>query len=224
MSTCCKAIIFDLDGTLLNTVGDLTASMNYALSVCGYSEREPAHHAWAIGNGLRKYAERCLPENAVSDEVLDNVCAAFSEHYSKNSAVFTVPYDGILSLLDFCQDKNICINVLSNKMDGFVNELTSHYFGKYSFGCVNGEIKGVARKPHPEAALKIAQKCNIAPDEILFVGDSIYDIQTGRNAGMKTLAVTWGYQPKEMLAAENPDFIADTPQDIIEYIKQQLGE
>ncbi len=224
MSTCCKAVIFDLDGTLLDTIGDLAESMNYALKSLGFAERELSHHSWAIGNGLRKYAKRCLPQDAVTDTILDEVCAVFSQHYNTHSSIKTVPYDGICQLLEFLNKNNILVNILSNKRDGFVKELTQHYFGNLNFVCVNGELPNVAKKPNPEAALLIAEKCNIAPAGILFIGDSVYDIQTGKNAGMKTIAVTWGYQPEDSLVAEDPDFIAHTPTDIINYITTQLGE
>ncbi len=221
MNTCCKAVIFDLDGTLLDTIGDLAESMNYALKSLGFAECELSHHSWAIGNGLRKYAERCLPQDSVTDAILDEVCAVFSQHYNTHSSIKTVPYDGINRLLEFLNKNNILVNILSNKRDGFVKELTLHYFGNFNFVCVNGELPNVAKKPNPEAALLIAEKCNIAPADILFIGDSVYDIQTGKNAGMKTIAVTWGYQPEDSLVAENPDFIAHSPMDIIDYITTQ---
>lgn len=222
MSTCCKAVIFDLDGTLLDTIGDLAESMNYALKSLGFAERELSHHSWAIGNGLRKYAERCLPQDAVTDAILDEVCAVFSQHYNTHSSIKTLPYDGICQLLEFLNENNILVNILSNKRDGFVKELTQHYFGNFDFVCVNGELPDVAKKPNPEAALLIAKKCSIAPSDILFIGDSVYDIQTGKNAGMKTIAVTWGYQPEDSLVAEKPDFVAHTPTDIIDYITTRI--
>ncbi len=216
MNTCYKAVIFDLDGTLLDTIGDLAVSMNFTLKKFGYPEREPAHHAWAIGNGLRKYIERCLPENAVCDSLLDEMSLVFSNHYNTHCSIKTVPYDGICEVIDFLNKNNISVNILSNKRDGFVKELALHYFKDYKLDCVYGELPDVAKKPNPEAALKIAKEIDIEPDKILFIGDSIYDIQTGKNAGMKTLAVTWGYQPEKSLSDENPDFLAHTPKDIIE--------
>lgn len=219
MNTSCKAVIFDLDGTLLDTVHDLAESMNYALSHFGFPECEFHQHVKAIGNGIRKYAERCIPKEYVSDELLDRFVPFAAERYRKNSMQKTVPFDGIFELLDFLTENNILINILSNKRDDFVKELVPHYFPKYNFVCTMGELPDVAKKPNPEAALKIASECNVSPSEILFIGDSIYDIITGKNANMKTIAVTWGYQDKDILLSENPDFITHTPQGIIEYIK-----
>ncbi len=214
-----KAVIFDLDGTLLDTISDLAFSMNYALEKYGFPKKELLHHKKAIGNGLRKYAERCLPEEQATQDFLDEFVPIVADHYRKNSTLKTIPFDGIFELLDFLGSNNIIINILSNKRDDFVKELTLHYFGDYSFLCANGELPTVAKKPDPEAALLIAKECNLTPDEILFVGDSTYDIKTGKNASMKTIGVTWGYQPLDLLLSEKPDFVAHKPQDIIEYIK-----
>ncbi len=214
-----KAVIFDLDGTLLDTITDLSASMNYGLEKFGFPTQELSHHKSAIGNGLRKYSERSIPKDSVSDNFLDEFVPVVASHYRTNSTIKTAPFDGICELLDFLQTNDIKLNILSNKLDDFVKELTQYYFTNYNFVCAMGELPTVAKKPDPEAALIIAEKCNIKPQNILFVGDSIYDIQTGKNANMKTVAALWGYQPEYMLIAENPDFIAHKPQDIIEYIK-----
>jgi len=219
MSTFCKAVIFDLDGTLLDSIRDLADSMNYTLNQFGMPTHEFSHHIKSIGNGLKKYAERSVTEENKNDEFLDKFVSILAKRYQKNSMVKTVPFDGIFELLKFLEDENIIINILSNKRDEFVQELVVHYFPDFKFRCTNGELPDVPRKPDPEAALKIAKECNIAPDKILFIGDSIYDIKTGKNAGMKTIAVTWGYQPQDMLLKENPDFLANKPDDIISYIK-----
>lgn len=214
-----KAVIFDLDGTLLDTISDLSDSMNFGLEHYGFEKKELSHHKKSIGNGLRKYAKRCIPAEYVSDEFLDEFVPVVANHYRKNSAIKTLPFEGICELLDFLKDSNIMINILSNKRDDFVKELALHYFGNYSFVCACGELPEIAKKPDPEAALLIAKKCNADVSKVLFIGDSIYDIKTGKNANMKTIAVTWGYQPEELLASEKPDFIAHKPEDIIEYIK-----
>ena len=187
MNTCCKAVIFDLDGTILDTLHDLADAMNITLEKFGFPKRELSHHRKAIGNGLRLYAKRCIPEDKVSDELLDEFVPVAAEDY--------------------------------NKRNEFVNTLAAHYFPDYSFDCVYGELPGIAKKPDPAAALKIATDCNIAPEDIVFIGDSIYDVIAGKNAGMKTIAVTWGNQDRVILESENPDFIADTAEEIIEYIK-----
>ena len=219
MNTCFKAVIFDLDGTLLDTIDDLAASMNYALAAHGFPTHERSHHERAIGNGLRKYAERCIPKDNICDSFLDEFVKTVATHYRKNSTVKTVMYDGIRELLEFLKEENIFINILSNKRDDFVKELNDYYFKDFNFKCAYGEIPGGPKKPDPAMAQKIADECGVSASEVLFIGDSIYDVQTGKNAGMKTIAVTWGYQPKSLLKDEYPDFMANKPQDIINYIK-----
>ncbi|MBQ3181983.1 MAG: HAD family hydrolase, partial [Clostridia bacterium] len=177
------------------------------------------HHIKSIGNGLKKYAERSVTKENNNDEFLDKFVSMLARRYRENSMVKTVPFDGIFKLLKFLEDENIIINILSNKRDEFVKELVAHYFPDLKFKCANGELPKVPQKPDPSAALNIAKECNISPEEILFIGDSIYDIQTGKNAKMKTIAVTWGYQPQDMLLKENPDFLANKPEDIVNYIK-----
>lgn len=222
MNTFCKAVIFDLDGTLLHTIEDLADSMNYTLKQFDMPTHELSHHVKAIGNGLKKYAERSVTEENKNDEFLDKFVSLLALRYRENSMNKTVPFDGIVKLLKFLEDNNIILNILSNKRDDFVKELALHYFSDFEFKCANGELPDVAKKPAPDAALRIAEECNLKPDEILFIGDSIYDIQTGKNAKMKTVAVTWGYQPENMLIAEKPDFLAHTPDDLINYIKNLL--
>lgn len=224
MNTCCKAVIFDLDGTLLDTIADLASSMNHTLERFGFPTKELPYHTMAVGKGLRNYAERCIPKECVSEIFLDKFVPVVSEKYRVNSMVKTVPFDGINELLSFLQDNNIIINILSNKRDDFVKELTLHYFADFDIKFANGELPHVAKKPDPEAALLIADKCNVKPGEVLFIGDSVYDIKTGKNAGMKTIAVTWGYQPESMLLPEKPDYIAHKPEDIIEYIKTLISD
>ena len=219
MNTCCKAVIFDLDGTLLDTIKDLGSSMNYILKKYGFPTHKEEHYVRAIGNGLRNLAKRSLPKNVATDDFLDSVVAEFIGHYTEHCIEKTVVYDGINELLEFCAKNNILLNILSNKRDDLVKELIPYYFPEYEFSYSLGESNEFPRKPDPTSALYLSELLKVAPADILFVGDSIYDIRTGKNAGMKTLAVTWGYQPKEQLIAENPDFIVDSPAEIVECIK-----
>ena len=147
MNTCCKAVIFDLDGTILDTLNDLADSMNLTLSKFGFPIRPLEHHKKAIGNGIRKFAERCIPENALTDALLDDFVKIAAEDYRNNCTVKTKPFDGICNLLDFLTENNISINVLSNKRNDFTNELTHHYFPAYNFDCIYGELPGIPKKP-----------------------------------------------------------------------------
>jgi len=222
MNTCCKAVIFDLDGTILDTLSDLADAMNITLEKFGFPKRELSHHRKAIGNGIRKYAERCIPEEHLTDALLDEFVICAAQDYKNNSTVKTAPFPGVCDLMDFLSENGISMNILSNKRNDFVNALTKHYFSEYTFDCVYGELPGIPKKPDPAAALKIVSDCGFEPCDVVFIGDSIYDVITGKNAGMKTVAVTWGNHDRDLLDSENPDFIADTAEEIIDYIKSLI--
>ncbi len=215
-----KTAIFDLDGTLLDTICDLAGSMNATLVKYGFSALPIKHHKSAIGNGLRIYASRCIPEECVSDTLLDAFVKDVAAHYAQNYKNETRPYAGIVSLLDFLQENGVTLAVLSNKMDAFTKDLVAMHF-KNRFRCVYGERENVPKKPNPRMAISIAQECGAMPCKTLFIGDSIYDIKTAKNAGMTSIAALWGYQSREKLSSEHPDFLAETPEDIINIMKDR---
>ena len=215
-----KTAIFDLDGTLLDTILDLADSMNTTLQKYGFPMLPIEHHKRSVGNGLRVYASRCIPEEHVSDTLLDAFVADLAAHYAKNYQNETRPFPEILELLDFLEENGVTLSVLSNKRDSFTKDLVEkHFAGR--FRCVYGERENVPNKPNPRMAIAIAQECGAMPCKTLFIGDSIYDIKTAKNAGMTSIAVLWGYQSSEQLTQERPDFLANTPQDIIEYLKNR---
>ncbi len=221
MTTTFKAAIFDLDGTLLDSIGDLSASMNETLASYGFPTFPLPFHKSAVGNGVRAYAEKCVPEEKNTPEFLDEFVAKMGARYDKNCTKHTAPFPGILPLLDFLKQQNIVLNVLSNKVDSFAKNMIYHFFKDYDFQNVFGERPGVPKKPAPDAALAIASACGANPSEVLFIGDSIYDVLTGHNAGMISVAASWGYQSEDMLIEKKPDFVAHTPLDIIDYLKDR---
>lgn len=209
------AAIFDLDGTLLDTIEDLASAMNHTLESYGFPALPISHHKSAVGNGVKKYAERSIPKDALCDVLLDEFTLKMKKFYQENSMVHTKPFDGIFPLLDKMQEKGILLNVLTNKVDSFAKEMVAHYFKDYDFKLVIGEKQGFPKKPNPRMANFILGNLGVTPCKAVFIGDSIYDIQTGRNAGLFTVAAAWGYQPKEMLLKENPSLLSDTPFDLL---------
>lgn len=213
-----KAAIFDLDGTLLDSIGGLSCAMNDTLAAYGFPTFPLPYHKSAVGNGVRAYAEKCIPKDKNTPEFLDEFVAAMGERYDKSCTSNTAPFDGILPLLDYMREKNIALNVLSNKVDSFAKTMIDYYFKDYGFQNVMGERPGVPKKPAPDAALAIAKKCGVNPSEVIFIGDSIYDVMTGKNAGMFSAAACWGYQSEEQLSEKKPDFMAHSPFDIINFL------
>lgn len=216
-----KAAIFDLDGTLLDSIHDLSYAMNETLSSYGFPTFPLAHHKNSVGNGIRPYAEKCIPPEKNTPEFLDEFITNMGSRYDNACTNLTVPFDGILSLLDYLKENDIFINVLSNKVDSFAKKMINHFFCDYGFHSVYGERISIPKKPAPDAAFIIANECGVMPSETIFIGDSIYDIQTGKNAGMFSVAACWGYQSKKMLLEEKPDFMADSPIEIIEFLKDR---
>jgi len=217
-----QAAIFDLDGTLLDTIQDLGSAVNWGLSEYGFPTLPMEHHVNAVGQGLRNYCAKSIPEDKVTDELLDVFVEKVKKHYRENCMVETKVYDGILELLSSLKEEGISVHVLSNKVDAIVKMLIQHYFKENTFGLAYGERENVPRKPDPTAALSLAEELGINPSEILFIGDSVYDVITGNRAGMCAIAASWGYQSSERLAAENPAFLANTPYDIISYLKEEM--
>ncbi len=219
-----KAVIFDLDGTILYTLSDLANAMNKMLSEFDY----PAHddlnvHRLAIGTGARNYVKKCMPEAVREDEAqVDKCLEAYRRIYDAASCVETKPYDGICDVMAFLSENKIAINVLSNKPDAPTKALVAQWFSTFSPKFVFGERAGVARKPDPEAPLEIANSLGLHPSEVAFIGDSDVDMKTGVNAGMVSIGALWGYRDRELLEECGAKYLAKTPDELIEVLKQLI--
>ena len=221
-----KGIIFDLDGTLLDTIADLTQSLNAALLAFGcpvYSEEEVKR---LVGNGFVSTVDRAVPADLFPDEeerkgVKRAVLAEFASYYKKHFMDLTKPYPGIPELLAELAEKGILLAVNSNKRDAYTKELIKKNFPGILFTDVIGEEEGVPKKPDPSAALHIAEKMGLRPVEILYAGDSGYDIKTAENAGMTSLGVLWGYRSQQELLAAGACLIAHTPEEFAAVFSDQ---
>ena len=219
-----KAIIFDLDGTILYTLSDLANAMNQMLTEFGFPEHFDLNiHRLAIGTGARNYVKKCMPETErENEELVDRCLDAYRRIYDAATSVETKPYDGILEVMEFLSDNHIVINVLSNKPDAPTKALVAQWFSDFSPKYVFGERAGIKRKPDPEAPLEIAKELGLSPSEIAFVGDSDVDIKTGVNAGMVPIGVLWGYRDRELLLESGAKYLAETPQKLIEILKELI--
>lgn len=208
----CKTVIFDLDGTLLNTLGDLHASVNAALGAFSLPPRTLEEVRRFVGNGIRLLIERAVPEGtapALTDRVFD----AFRAHYGAHCMDTTRPYDGILPLLEALRRAGIHIAVVSNKADAAVQPLIAHSFGRLA-EFVLGEKPGVARKPAPDMAQAAMDFFSCPKAQTVFVGDSEVDIRTAANAGIACISVCWGFRTRAELLAAGAVRLAQTPAEL----------
>ena len=177
-----KLVIFDLDGTLLNTIADLAQSTNHALQALGYPTHDTSAYPFMVGNGINKLFERALPEGENTQENVLRVRAEFIPYYNLHNADLSRPYPGIPQLLDALQAKGIQIAVASNKYQEATTKLIAHYFPGIRFCAVLGQREGIPVKPDPAIVHDILKQAQVSPEEVLYVGDSGVDMQTARNA------------------------------------------
>ena len=208
-----KLLIFDLDGTILNTLDDLAASTNYALRRHGLPERTLTQVRAFVGNGIGKLIERAVPEDC-SEAVRKAVLESFSSHYKKHAADKTRPYDGILEVLKELKELGCQMAVVSNKADFAVHSLCEHYFpGIFTF--VIGEQEGIRRKPAPDSVYAVLEQLNTEKKDAVYIGDSEVDAMTAQNAGVDLIAVEWGFRDREVLEAKGAKVIIKAPNEIL---------
>ncbi len=210
-----KLIIFDLDGTLINTIADLAQSTNHALQALGYPTHEEAAYSFMVGNGINKLLERALPEAEKSEENVLRMRQAFIPYYNLHNADKSRPYAGIPELLKQLQAAGIQIAVASNKYQQATERLIPHYFPDIRFSAILGQRDGIPVKPDPAIVYDILSTTHIAKEDVLYVGDSGVDMQTALNAGVTACGVTWGFRPRSELEAFHPAYIVDKAEEIL---------
>lgn len=211
-----KAIILDLDGTLLNTLEDLANSVNFALSKHNMPTRTLSEVKAFVGNGVRNLMIRAVPggeENPVFEETFDT----FKEHYGVHCNDKTAPYEGIMELLQTLKERGYLLGIVSNKLDSAVKALSDIYF-KGLVDVAVGEKEGVERKPAPDTVNEVLRELQITSDEAIYVGDSDVDIQTARNANMPCISVLWGFRDREFLEEHGAMLFARIPEDIFRFL------
>lgn len=213
-----KLIIFDLDGTLLNTIADLATATNQALAFYGYPTHDIPQYKYFVGNGINKLFERALPEGKKDSENVLKIRECFIPYYNEHLTDFTQPYPGIPELLETIQQHNILIAVASNKYQQATGKLIPHFFPNIKFTAIFGQRDGVPRKPDPTIVFDIMEIAGVSKDEVLYCGDSNVDMQTAANAGVDGIGVTWGFRPRTELEKEHPFAIIDTAEEILKYL------
>ncbi len=213
-----KTAIFDLDGTILDTIDDLADTMNYVLRSSGYPERTRDEIQERVGNGILKLIIRALPEE-VSEERQRELLALFKEYYAEHCADHTRPYEGIPELLEKLKEQGVALAVVSNKADFAVKELCSRYFPGV-FQAAVGERDGVRKKPAPDSVQEVLRLLQCSPEDAVYIGDSEVDVQTAVNASMQGLAVTWGFRSEETLRKAGADRLIASPEELFREILQ----
>ena len=208
-----STVIFDLDGTLLNTIADLSAAGNRVCRTHGWPEFSTAEFQAMVGHGIPNLVSRFSPEEARTPEQLKNTLAEFSACYDACCMDDTAPYPGIPELLSRLRASGIRMAVYSNKADAFSQRLITHYFPGM-FDLVRGKVEGIPVKPDPTGIRRILSRLSARAEEALVVGDSSVDIRTGQNAGADTCGVTWGFRSRESLAEAGAAHLADTPEQL----------
>ena len=213
-----KLIVFDLDGTLADTLADLAASMNYALDRQGLPTYPVDAYRHFVGNGVDNLI-RVAMADGYSPDGAAMVKRDFGEYYTGHCKDFTAAYDGMSELLDRLSEDGISTAVISNKPDRFVPGILSELYPRHSFSFAWGQREGIARKPDPQALGLLIGQSGLPKDEVIYVGDSNVDVVFAHNAGIKVIGVSWGFRGSAELRQAGADFIADTAEELYEIIR-----
>ncbi len=212
-----QACIFDLDGTLTDTLEDLKNSVNFAMRSIGRPERTADEVRRFVGNGMEKLIKRSVGADCGEADII-KATEHFKNHYAEHLSDNTAPYDGIIPLLDSLSERNIKTAVISNKDDSAVKKIVSGFFGERILFS-QGKRNDIPPKPHPQALFNMIERLGCDRTQVIYIGDSDVDVETAHNAGVECIGVTWGFRDRELLVKSGADFIVDTPAEISEIIK-----
>lgn len=212
-----KLLIFDLDGTLLNTIGDLAACCNYMLSQRGLEQHSYSEYCGFVGNGVKRLVERALPEHLRTPEYVDAARKDFVEYYYEHIDDYTMPYMGIVELVSALAAKGVKLAVASNKFHTGTVKLVEKFFEGVEFASVYGNREGFPLKPDPAVLQLIMEQCDATPEDTYMIGDSGVDMQTALAAGVHAVGVSWGFRSHEELKECGAEFIANTTEELMEY-------
>lgn len=210
-----KAVVFDLDGTLLDTIGDIANPVNIVLKRYGYPTHEISAYREFIGDGIGQLVYRALPSDVAESALYNKILADAWHEYQIHLNRSTVPYAGIYELLDGLAAKDIKLNILSNKAHEFMAEVVDHYFANWDFEMVIGARRGLPLKPDPYSLLEIIEELKIDPSECVYVGDSDVDMQTATGAGAYAVGVNWGFRGREELLANGANLVIEHPTELL---------
>ena len=218
-----KLAIFDLDGTLLNTIKDLGEAVNFALDRNGFHTHSVASYPYFVGNGVKRLIERALPEDArKKSSVVNTMLKDFKQYYNEHNTDRTKPYDGIPEMLQELLDSGVQLAVASNKYQQATLKIINHFFPDIPWVAIQGQQEGVPVKPDPSIIFMILSQAKIAKQDTIYIGDSGIDMETARRACIDSIGVTWGFRPVKELKEYHANAIINRPQDIIPIIRDGI--
>jgi phosphoglycolate phosphatase len=214
-----EAILFDLDGTLIDTVDDIGDAANRVLSNRGFPMHPISTYYQFIGEGVKVLFTRALPQAKRNEDLIDTCLKEFVEDYGRNYNVKSKPYDGIAEMLDALNERNLKRAILSNKPDPLTRDCVASLLSNWDFDVVFGQRASVPRKPDPQGALEIAEKLTISPSNFIYLGDTAIDMKTAVSAGMFPVGVAWGFRPVKELKENGASAIIEKPIQLLDLIK-----
>lgn len=216
MTTMYNTFIFDLDGTLLNTLDDLAASVNYALRTHGMPERTLDEVRSFVGNGVRLLMERAIPEGSANPR-FEETFATFRAYYMEHSLDTTRPYDGIPEMIHALKQRGCRLAVVSNKFYAATQELIRHFFPEITVAIGEHEAEGIRKKPAPDTVFEALRQLGVGKEKAVYVGDSDVDLQTARNSGLPCISVLWGFRNRDFLLAHGATTFISRPEKLLSY-------
>lgn len=209
-------MIFDLDGTLLNSLEDLADSCNYLMRKYGFPEHPLDSYRYFVGDGIHKLVERILPEDKRQADFVEQVFQEMVAYYDIHKEDKTKPYAGMVETLEALQERGIMLAVASNKVNKAMMPLMEHYFPTIKFTAVIGQREGIPVKPHPQIVFDILKIAGVGAEESLYVGDTGVDMDTAHRAGLKAVGVLWGYRNRQELTEHQAEYIISKPMELVE--------
>ena len=216
MTTMYNTFIFDLDGTLLNTLDDLAASVNYALRTHGMPERTLDEVRSFVGNGVRLLMERAIPEGSANPR-FEETFATFRAYYMEHSLDTTRPYEGIPEMIHTLKQRGCRLAVVSNKFYAATQELIRHFFPEITVAIGEHESEGIRKKPAPDTVFEALRQLGVGKEKAVYVGDSDVDLQTAHNSGLPCISVLWGFRDHDFLLAHGATTFISHPEELLKY-------
>lgn len=218
-----KGVIFDLDGTLVDSLEDISDSMNSVLREQGFPLHDTREYRQFIGHGIRNLVSRALPRDVEDEGLITGYQEMMMERYGNDCVKKTRPYDGITGLLDGLVERGIKLAVFSNKPDELTKKVVMSLLPDWRFEALIGSAAGIPAKPDPSGALMISRQMGIDPGDMIYAGDSDVDMQTANNAGMCAMGALWGFRTKEELVSNGAKYLLDHPLDMLRILKAGSG-